>query len=55
MEYLQFLDLKYSLANEYQSDHTPKNQPLLCQRSNSNEWAQSAGLGAAKCWWPLAV
>jgi len=46
MEYLNFLDLGvgYLPIFECRPDHTLKNQLLLCQRSNFNEWAQSAYL-----------
>jgi len=43
MEYLNFLDLGV-LTCKCRSDHRPKNQLLLCQRNNFNEWAQSAYL-----------
>jgi len=44
MEYLNFYTLENQLVSECGPDYTPKNQLLLCQRSNFNEWAQNAYL-----------
>jgi len=44
MEYLTVLGLEVLTCYWVSARPHAKNQPLLCQRSNFNEWAQSAYL-----------